>query len=351
MRKYLVFLGLAALLMPVPSQAATSLAERLSGRVLLAVEAHGEAWYVDPVSLNRAFLNRPADAFRIMTSYGLGITNQDLNKIPTVASSSTGDLALRRRLAGRILLQVQGHGEAWYVDPVSLKRVFLNRPEDAFGIMTDYGLGITNANLASITLAMSSNSIKVAQTVPFTTQAPLGAWSDPRQQDGCEEAAVLMALAWAKGESLTPASAAATIIAMSDWEEQTFGYFQDTSIQDTATRLMATYSNFTNYAVKTPANLTDLIVSLNAGKIAIVPINGQVFSPFHYTPPGPARHVIVVHGYDSATQMFSVHDPGTSSGANLQVTAQVLDTAWRDYASGEQIPIPELPNAMIVVSR
>ena len=34
----------------------------------------------------------------------------------------------------------------------------------------------------------------VLLNVPFTSQAPFGEWSDPRHQDGCEEAAALMAV-------------------------------------------------------------------------------------------------------------------------------------------------------------
>jgi len=38
-------------------------------------------------------------------------------------------------LAGRILLQVEQRGEAWYVDPVDLQRYFLGSPDDAFNLM------------------------------------------------------------------------------------------------------------------------------------------------------------------------------------------------------------------------
>jgi len=50
-------------------------------------------------------------------------------------------------LEGKILLQVEENGEAWYVVPNQGKRVFLSRPDDAFSIMTNLGLGISNQNL------------------------------------------------------------------------------------------------------------------------------------------------------------------------------------------------------------
>lgn len=176
----------------------------LDGRILLAVEENGESWYVDPVSLNRFFLGRPDDAFFVMKRFGLGISNQDLKKIPVALASpakedrdkdgipdyleealglnpylrdtdfdgqgdyeeilSSGnpwsadaavyDGRLSRRLAGRILLQVEKKGEAWYVDRDDFKRYYLGRPSDAFFIMKELALGVKSEVLSQIPLGM-----------------------------------------------------------------------------------------------------------------------------------------------------------------------------------------------------
>lgn len=47
------------------------------------------------------------------------------------------------RLSGRILLQVEEKGEAWYVRPDNLQRYYLGRPRDAFNLMRELGLGIS----------------------------------------------------------------------------------------------------------------------------------------------------------------------------------------------------------------
>jgi len=60
---------------------AQSLSAQLKGRILLQVEDKGQAWYIDPETEKRAFLGRPADAFRIMRGLGLGISNDNLAKI------------------------------------------------------------------------------------------------------------------------------------------------------------------------------------------------------------------------------------------------------------------------------
>jgi uncharacterized protein YjdB/plastocyanin len=150
------------------------LEERLKGRILLQIESSGQAWYLGPVKKQRVFLGRPADAFRIMREHGLGITNADLVKI-AVAGDNRAISSLARQLAGRIVLQVQAKGEAYYINPLTFKRHFLGRPADAFRIMRELALGISNNDLAKITAAEDSSSkapvAKTGETKTFTMSA------------------------------------------------------------------------------------------------------------------------------------------------------------------------------------
>ncbi len=147
MKKFILTLGgLLLLLLPLTTNAAT-LSQQLSGRIVLQVQAHGEAWYVYPGNKLRYFLGRPADAFRIMRELGLGISEADYNRYKDAAPD---------RLLGRIMLRVQAHGEAYYVDPLDKKFTYLGRPADAFRIMREKGLGITNENLAHMPIAGAS---------------------------------------------------------------------------------------------------------------------------------------------------------------------------------------------------
>ncbi|MFA6995056.1 MAG: hypothetical protein WC249_01450 [Patescibacteria group bacterium] len=134
-------------------------AANLNGRILLQVQAQGQAWYVNPVNSQRYYLGRPADAFAVMRSLGLGVTDADLSSFKVMAP---------RRLAGRILLQVQAQGQAYYVNPLNLKLYYLGRPTDAFNLMRSQGLGISNQDLALIPIAqtaiMSDASISVKAT-------------------------------------------------------------------------------------------------------------------------------------------------------------------------------------------
>lgn len=115
-------------------------APALSGRILLQVEDKGQAWYVNPLDGRRYFLGRPQDAFNLMRSLGLGVSNADLAVFQSGRLPST--------LLGRILLQVEDKGQAWYVNPVDKRLYYLGRPQDAFDLMRSQALGITNNDLA-----------------------------------------------------------------------------------------------------------------------------------------------------------------------------------------------------------
>ena len=129
---------------------ASELGKKLSGRILLDVERNGEAWYVYPENNNRYYLGRPTDAFRVMRELGLGISEVNFQRITQAGMEIEGDLELADRLAGKIVLQIEKNGEAWYINPLDLKKYYLGRPNDAFRIMRELGLGITMENLAKV---------------------------------------------------------------------------------------------------------------------------------------------------------------------------------------------------------
>lgn len=171
-----------------------SMYNKLRGKIMLKVEASGEAYYIHPTSKKMYYLGRPDDAFSIMREQGGGITNANLAKIPVGLSNLTGpdtdkdglpdlfedaigtnknnqdsdgdgnndkielngnynpngsgklnlDNNFSRSQKGKIFLQVERKGEAWYINPNDGKRYLLGRPSDAFQVMRNLGLGISN---------------------------------------------------------------------------------------------------------------------------------------------------------------------------------------------------------------
>ncbi|MBU4216762.1 PA14 domain-containing protein [Candidatus Parcubacteria bacterium] len=161
MKKYLIFAIL--LLLPVFFVKA-DIATQLKGRILLQVESHGEAWYINPQTDSRFYLGRPADAFAIMRNQGLGISNKDFDAFKGVAPVG---------LSGRFLLKVEDLGKAYYVNPLDFKMYYLGRPSDAFELMRKFGLGISNANLNQVIVDRKSAEMIKAEEVLKPVEQPV----------------------------------------------------------------------------------------------------------------------------------------------------------------------------------
>jgi hypothetical protein len=182
----------------------TQLTNRMRGRILLQVENHGEAWYVRPDNGRRIYMKDGAAAYGMMRDLGLGISNADLEKIPVGVEGrfecldSDGDglcnkleeglgtdpndddsdddgykdgtevksgynpkglgnmihnNTLVNSLKGKIVLQVESRGEAWYINPDDGKRYYMTDGPAAYQIMRFLSLGITNADLAGLEMA------------------------------------------------------------------------------------------------------------------------------------------------------------------------------------------------------
>ncbi len=123
-----------------------SLVTRLKGRILLQVEDKGRAWYVNPANSKRYSLGRAEEAYNVMRSVALGVSNANFNSIESNPNAWS-------QLAGRILLKPEDNGKAYYFDPSNFNLYYLGKPEDAYNIMRSRGLGITNNDLNKISSA------------------------------------------------------------------------------------------------------------------------------------------------------------------------------------------------------
>jgi len=117
-----------------------NLSNRLKGSIILQVEQSGEAWYIYPDDQRKYYLGRPRDAFNLMRKLGLGATHEFITSHTTYPD----------HVLGKILIDVDDNGKAYYIYPKDRKAYYLGRPDDAFKVMRELGLGISNSDISKI---------------------------------------------------------------------------------------------------------------------------------------------------------------------------------------------------------
>ena len=184
--------------------------------------------------------------------------------------------------------------------------------------------------------------------VPFTLQAPNAEWGNPTFQDACEEAAIIMAEAWVNKKTLSKESVKKEIEALVVFEKKKFGQAVDTSLADTSW-LLRNYFSLTTSEVKTGITIDDIREAVAASRIVIVPTDGQKLKNPNFKQPGPARHMVLITGYDTKTKEFIANDPGTRKGKDYRYPEAVLFEAILDYATGNHVPVISRDKVMLTV--
>ncbi|MFA6194826.1 MAG: C39 family peptidase [Patescibacteria group bacterium] len=208
------------------------------------------------------------------------------------------------------------------------------------------------ASSAPVAIPKASSSSFIIP-VPFTSQAPLGEWSDERQQDGCEEASVAMAMAWVNGEkNIAKEEWLARILALSDFEEEKYGEHRDVALADVVSWMFNDYFSYEKVAIKPVASSSDILKELERGNIVLIPTNGRALKNPNFKSPGPEEHMILIKGYDYKAEQFITNDPGTRLGENYRYSSAVIFSAIRPYETGYKLPFPKtLVREMIVVEK
>jgi len=187
---------------------------------------------------------------------------------------------------------------------------------------------------------------------PFTSQAPLFKWSDPRQQDGCEEASALMAMAWVEGVSgYSAAEWEKKIIDLADFEQDKYGEHRDVSVLDVVNWIFKDYFSYDQVEIVDIKNSAQIVAELETGNLVLVPVNGQALANPNFTPPGPEHHFLVITGYDYQTEEFITNDPGTRLGKGYRYKDQIIFKALRSYPTGYHDEYDQLKKEAIIVSR
>ncbi|MEX2054793.1 MAG: C39 family peptidase, partial [Candidatus Andersenbacteria bacterium] len=149
--------------------------------------------------------------------------------------------------------------------------------------------------------------------IPFTVQAPHANWDLP-YKEFCEEASVLMTMSYINNTPITSRdSAEAELLQIKAFEDERFGYYEDTTAEETAIIIREHYQYDQVALIENPT-VAHIKEALAAGRAVIVPVAGQQLGNPYFQQPGPLYHMLVIKGY-TADGHFITNDPGTRRGA------------------------------------
>lgn len=194
---------------------------------------------------------------------------------------------------------------------------------------------------------------EVNLAVPFTPQAPFANW-DEVHEDTCEEASLLMVHAFYEGQArglVDPNVADDVLLDMVESENLIFGYFKDTTAQETA-EFAKIYYGYERVEVLENPSVNDLKSHLAEGRPVLVPAAGRILANPFFSGIGPIYHMIVLKGYTQ--HGFITNDPGTRRGADWVYSYDHLMSAMHDWVVPEGIEdradtIPDSARKAIVI--
>lgn len=215
---------------------------------------------------------------------------------------------------------------------------------------------------ATLVLIFLSNQIfalpsKAYLSVPFLCQAPSGNWGQP-WQDACEEAAIVMAMKYVKGEELGKKAAGVPfapwalegrqeILKLVGFQNKNYGGHYDLNAEQIA-KLIKDYYQYHQIEVCYDITIDDIKKELAEGNVVIAPMAGRLLGNPYYTPPGPAYHNMLFIGYDDQVGKFIANDAGTKRGRNYRYKYKVAYNAIHDW-TGNKKTISKGRRAIIIV--
>ena len=164
-------------------------------------------------------------------------------------------------------------------------------------------------------------------SAPFYPQAPDADWSLP-WQEACEEASVILTYHGITGKPITRDRFREEILNIVDWEKERFGYYEHTTVDQTA-EILRDYYKYSDFEIVENPSVDDLKGHLAQGHLIIAPFAGrQLGNPF-YRGSGPYYHMLVIKGYDD--DQFITDDVGTRRGENFVYPYKRLMNALHDW--------------------
>lgn len=175
----------------------------------------------------------------------------------------------------------------------------------------------------------------------FYPQAPFADWGMP-YQEACEEASVLIAMNYVRGEKMSRKAFDQALLKIVDFEMDHFGYFEHTTVKETAD-IVREYYDYDKVRIIENPTIEQIKREIAAGNAVVPPLAGQLIGNPFYTPPGPPYHMLVIKGYTD--KHFITHDVGTKRGADFVYPFKTIMDSIHDYA----VPITNGEKRILVI--
>jgi len=170
--------------------------------------------------------------------------------------------------------------------------------------------------------------------VPFTSQAPFANW-DEVHEETCEEASLYMVYLYYQGEpegQVDASTADTELLRIVDFENELFGFYKDTTAEQTAILAEQMYGYTRTEILKNPT-AEDIKRHVAAGRPVIVPAAGRMLRNPNFSGEGPIYHMFVIRGYTATS--FIANDPGTRRGENYVYDIDTIMSAIHDWNDGD----------------
>jgi len=198
-------------------------------------------------------------------------------------------------------------------------------------------------NNVPVSSSTAGHSITILR-VPFTPQAPYAKW-DAIHEEACEEAAMLMAAEYYKGNKtllLSPKLADQAILQLVEWE--TKNNYGESITASEVVKVLKDYYGL-NGQVQ-PFDSVKIKQAVKDKKVVLLPTAGRELKNPYFRRPGPVYHMLLVRGFEG--NEFIVNDPGTKRGENYRYTTKILSQAVHDWNDGK---VSKGKQLMIIVSK
>jgi hypothetical protein len=128
------------------------MAERLSGKLLLQTQLRGQLWYLNPVDQKRYYLGKENEAFRFIQRVVVSTSSEQMVEYEYF------DKRFPKYLGGYF---VTGNLEdICYIEPVTLNGNCFQTIDEAYDMIKEIALGVSNDDLRSIAVGDPFNPAK-----------------------------------------------------------------------------------------------------------------------------------------------------------------------------------------------